>query len=116
MKVVVTRYRIGDQVATEGKSGLIGEVVALRDVSATRQVLTVKTTEGTYVPVTVDLTDGGTIVLPPSSLPEAVALAQTIAAGCESHMAVAVQLAILSNAVLAMAAGVVQPMGAAHGR
>lgn len=115
MKVIVNRYRIGDQVATEGKAGLIGTVVALRDVSATRQVLTVKTTEGTVVPVTVDLADGGAIVLPPSSLPEAVALAQTITAGHEPHLAVTVQLAILANAVIAMAAGVVQPMEASHG-
>lgn len=111
MKVVVTRYRIGDQVAAEGKGGQIGEVVALRDVSATRQVLTVKTSEGTFVPVSVDLTEGGTIVVPPASLPEAVNLAQVIATGNQSHMAVAAQLAILANAVLTMAAGVVQPTG-----
>lgn len=114
MKVVVTRYRIGDQVATEGKADPIGEVVALRDVSATRQVLTVKTTEGTVVPVTVDLTEGGPIVLPPASLPEAVNLAQVIAAGSQSHMAVTAQLAILANAVITMAAGVVQPTGGTH--
>lgn len=114
MKAVVTRYRIGDKVATEGKAGLIGDVVAIRDVGATRQVLTVKTAEGTIVPVTVDLADGGTIVLPPSSLPEAVALAQAITAGRDPHMSVTVQLAILANAVISMAAGVVQPMEAAH--
>lgn len=110
-----SRYRIGEHVATDGKNRLGGEVMALRDVSPTRQVLTVKTAEGTIVPVTVDLTDGGTIVLPPSSLPEAVGLATVIASGGAPHMPVSAQLAILANAVISMAAGVVPPMEASHG-
>ena len=116
MKSTVTRYRIGDMLASCGTPGLIGEVVALRDISPTRQVLTIKTTEGTVVPVTVDLADGGTIVLPPSSLPEAVALATAITAGTDPHMSVSTQLAILANAVIAMSAGVIQPKEAVHSR
>lgn len=115
MSVSVTRCRIGDHITTGGRDGLAGEVVALRDVSATRQVLTLKTAEGTMVPATVDLVDGITIVLPPASLPEAVALANAIVAGREPHLGVAAQLAILSNAVISMAAGVVPNTEAPNG-
>ena len=103
----VRRYRIGDVVQAEDHKGLGGEVVALQDVSATRQVLTVRTSEGTIVPVAVDLNDGGAIVLPPSSLPEAVALAHRIVSGHEPHMSVTAQVAILANAVILLSAGVI---------
>lgn len=103
----IRRYRIGDMVQTSDGPSLSGEVVALRDVSKTRQVLTVRTSEGTIVPVTVDIGDGGTIVLPPSSMDEAVALAHRIVTGHEPHMAVSVQIAILANAVISLSAGVV---------
>ena len=115
MKLTITRCRIGDYITTGGHDGLTGEVVALRDISATRQVLTLKTSEGTIVPATVDLVDGITIVLPPASLPEAVALANTIVSGHEPHLSVSVQVSILANAVISMAAGVVPPMEAPHG-
>lgn len=105
--IAMRRFRIGDIIQTGDSTGLGGEVVALRDVSETRQVLTVRTSEGTIVPVTVDVADGGTIVLPPSSMEEAVNLAHRIVSGHEPHMAVAVQIAILANAVISLSAGVV---------
>lgn len=103
----VRRFRIGDVIQTEDTNGLGGTVVALRDVSATRQVLTVRTSEGTYVPVTVDLSAGGVIVLPPSSMEEAVALAHRIVSGHEPHMSVTAQVSILANAVISLSAGVI---------
>ena len=105
--VTVPRFHIGDVIQLDDKSRFGGEVVALRDISPTRQVLTVKTAEGTIVPVTVDLADGGTIVLPPSSMDEAVTLAHRIVSGHEPHMAVAAQVAILANAVISLSAGII---------
>lgn len=96
-------YRLGDQVQT-GCKGLTGVVVAYRNISPTRQVLTVRTTADTLVPVTVDVAEG-IIVLPPSSIPEAVQLAHAIVAGREPHMAVTAQVAILASAVISLAGG-----------
>jgi len=111
------RFRIDDEVATDGDVKVAGVVVALRDVSETRQSLTVRTHEGTLVPVTVDLSNGGTaIVLPPATLNEALGLAQHIAAGHDPRMPISAQLGILANAVISLSAGVIpQTVEAHHG-
>ena len=96
--------RLGDRVTGgRGINAFTGEVVTIRNIGVSQQVLMVKTaTDGLHT-VRVDITPpDGRVFSEPARLDDAVALATAISAGQEPPMSLSRQILLLSTALLAV--------------